>query len=143
MKLAMTFLIAATMLRADTLTFRNGSSVEGTWVAIDLKELSFMVDGAVKTYRRAEIARVTFGKDAPASNPSTAAPERPAEKPVPTVVEIEDPAAPTTVKIGASVAQLIAAMGQPKSIVDGGAKKVYVYSNLKVTIVDGKVSGID
>ena len=34
-------------------------------------------------------------------------------------------------------------MGQPKSIVDGGAKKVYVYSNLKVTIVNGKVSSID
>ncbi len=152
MKLAMTFVIAlsiaATAMRADTLTFRNGSSIEGSWVAIDAKEISFMVDGAVKTYRRVEIARVTFGsatlsKEAPVALPSTAAPEPAAEKPLPPVIVIEEPAAPKTIKIGASVAELVAAMGQPKSIVDGGVKKVYVYSNLKVTIVDGKVSSID
>ena len=147
MKLAMILLIASSItvaaLRADTLTFRNGSSIEGAWVSIDAKEINFMVDGAVKTYRRTEIARVTFGKEAPAPLPPIAAPEPPAEKPLVPLIEIEDPAAPKTVKIGASVAELIAAMGQPKSIVDGGAKKVYVYPNLKVTIVNGKVSSID
>ncbi len=148
MKLAITLLVAATALRADTLTFRNGSSIEGAWVAIDANEISFMVDGAVKTYRRAEIARVTFGsapvvKDASPALPSDPPPTPPGEKALPLAVEIEDPAAPKTIKIGASVAELIAAMGQPKSIVDGGTKKVYVYSTVKVTIVGGRVSSID
>ena len=62
MRLALTFgltlSIAAAALRADTLTFRNGSSIDGAWVAIDAKEKSVSWWTAqVKTYRRAEIAR--------------------------------------------------------------------------------------
>jgi hypothetical protein len=37
---------------------------------------------------------------------------------------------------------VIAALGQPKSIMDLGAKKIYVYKDSKVIFRDGKVADI-
>jgi hypothetical protein len=34
-------------------------------------------------------------------------------------------------------------MGQPKNIVSLGAKKIYVYPDLKVTFVDGKMTSAE
>jgi hypothetical protein len=51
-------------------------------------------------------------------------------------------AAPPTVGLGQTPDQVKAAMGQPKSIMDLGAKKIYVYSDMKVTFNDGKVTDI-
>jgi hypothetical protein len=60
---------------------------------------------------------------------------------------IAPPAAPAgpppTIGLGLSTDQVIGALGQPKSIVDLGAKKIYVYPDLKVTFQDGKVSNIE
>jgi len=52
------------------------------------------------------------------------------------------PAEPPTVALGQSPDQVIAALGQPKSIMDLGAKKIYVYKDAKVTFRDGKVADI-
>jgi len=49
---------------------------------------------------------------------------------------------PPTVALGQSPDQVIAALGQPKSIMDLGPKKIYVYKDAKVTFRDGKVSDI-
>jgi hypothetical protein len=50
-------------------------------------------------------------------------------------------AAPTaTVQMGQTVAEVIAILGQPLHNVDMGAKKIYVYKDLKITFVDGKVT---
>ena len=49
---------------------------------------------------------------------------------------------PPTVALGQSPDQVIAALGQPKSIMDLGAKKIYVYKDAKVTFRDGKVADI-
>jgi PAB1-binding protein PBP1 len=53
------------------------------------------------------------------------------------------PQAPTTVSLGMSPAQVVGAMGQPKNIMDLGAKKIYVYQDLKITFQDGKVSDVN
>ncbi len=52
------------------------------------------------------------------------------------------PAEPPTVALGQTPDQVIAALGQPKSIMDLGAKKIYVYKDEKITFRDGKVADI-
>jgi hypothetical protein len=47
--------------------------------------------------------------------------------------------APRTIQLGQTIDQVQAALGQPDKIVDLGAKKIYVYKDLKVVFTDGKV----
>jgi hypothetical protein len=42
--------------------------------------------------------------------------------------------------VGQTIDEVTAALGQPKSVVDLGAKKIYVYRDMKVTFKGGKVS---
>jgi hypothetical protein len=50
------------------------------------------------------------------------------------------PAASVTVSLGQSIDQVVGLLGQPGQILDAGSKKIYLFSNLKVTFVDGKVT---
>jgi hypothetical protein len=50
--------------------------------------------------------------------------------------------APVSIALGQTVDQVVAAMGQPKSVVDLGTKKIYVYPDVKVTFRAGKVSDV-
>lgn len=52
------------------------------------------------------------------------------------------PAPPTEISMGQSVDAVKAALGQPAKIVDLGAKKIYVYKDMKITFKDGKVSDV-
>ncbi|MGD0906124.1 MAG: hypothetical protein ABSA96_00975 [Candidatus Acidiferrales bacterium] len=49
---------------------------------------------------------------------------------------------PKTIALGQSIDDVTSALGQPKSVVNLGAKKIYVYPDLKVTFNDGKVSDV-
>jgi hypothetical protein len=51
-------------------------------------------------------------------------------------------APPPTLTLGLSTDQVTGMLGAPKQIVDLGAKKIYVYKDMKVTFNDGKVSDI-
>jgi hypothetical protein len=78
------------------------------------------------------------------SQPATtaAAPAAPAaDVPAP----IPAPAPPVesqTVNLGDTPEQVAAALGQPKNIVNLGAKQIYVYANLKITFENGKVTDV-
>ena len=61
-------------------------------------------------------------------------PEQPAPAPA--------PAQPATIEKGQTIDQVIAALGQPEKRVDLGAKKIYVYKDLKVTFFNGKVTDV-
>jgi hypothetical protein len=50
------------------------------------------------------------------------------------------PAPPATVEIGQTPDQVIAILGQPDKILNLGPKQIYVYKDLKVTFVKGKVT---
>jgi hypothetical protein len=52
------------------------------------------------------------------------------------------PAEPQTIQLGQSTDDVIAALGQPDKIVNLGAKQIYVYKDLKVTFLKGKVSDV-
>jgi hypothetical protein len=51
-------------------------------------------------------------------------------------------AAPAELSVGQTPEQVTVAMGQPKQIVKLGTKQIYVYPDMKVTFVNGKVSDI-
>ena len=46
---------------ADTLIFRNGAKLTGSWVSVDAERVKFMMDGQVHAYSRADVSTVTFG----------------------------------------------------------------------------------
>jgi hypothetical protein len=77
----------------------------------------------------------------PAAAPVAAAPPPP---PLPDIPPPPPPPAdppPTqSIGVGQTIDQVVAAMGKPKSIVDLGAKKIYVYPDIKVTFVNGKMT---
>lgn len=50
---------------------------------------------------------------------------------------------PQTVSLGQSTVEVIGTLGQPRSIMDLGPKKIYVYPDLKITFKDGRVSDVD
>jgi hypothetical protein len=50
--------------------------------------------------------------------------------------------APVTISLGQSIDQVTTALGQPLQISDVGAKKIYLYKDMKVIFVGGKVSDV-
>jgi hypothetical protein len=52
------------------------------------------------------------------------------------------PAGPVTISLGQTIAEVEAINGKPDKIIDLGAKKIYVYKDLKITFTDGKVSDV-
>ena len=52
------------------------------------------------------------------------------------------PQQPQTIQLGQSTDEVVAALGQPEKIVNLGAKQIYVYKDLKVTFLKGKVSDV-
>lgn len=52
---------AALAARADSLTLRDGTRLEGSWAGFSDGQLSFVVDGVVKTFPKSDVANVKFG----------------------------------------------------------------------------------
>jgi hypothetical protein len=52
------------------------------------------------------------------------------------------PAPPQQIEKGQTIDQVVAAIGQPDKIVNLGAKQIYVYKDIKVTFLNGKVSDV-
>jgi hypothetical protein len=53
-----------------------------------------------------------------------------------------DAGAPPTLSLGLSIDEVRAIQGEPEKIVDLGSKRIYVYKDLKITFIDGRVSDI-
>lgn len=56
--------------------------------------------------------------------------------------DVVSQSAPATVTLGQSVQEVEAVFGKPRDIADLGSKKIYVYKDLKVTFVKGKVTDV-
>jgi hypothetical protein len=52
------------------------------------------------------------------------------------------PAGQVRISLGQTIAEVQAALGAPAQIVDLGSKKIYVYKNLKITFIDGRVTDV-
>ncbi len=53
------------------------------------------------------------------------------------------PPATVSLAVGQSIDEVTNAMGNPKQIVKAGTKQIYIYPDMKVTFVNGKVTSID
>jgi hypothetical protein len=51
-------------------------------------------------------------------------------------------AEPQTIEKGQTIDQVQAALGKPEKIVNLGAKQLYIYKDMKVTFVNGKVEDV-
>jgi hypothetical protein len=92
-------------------------------------------------------APATQTSAAPAATPATAAAPPPAQPELAPIAPPPPPpdapaAPPPTVTLGMTIDQVVGMMGQPRTISDVGSKKIYSYSGLKITFVDGKVSDV-
>ena len=56
--------------------------------------------------------------------------------------EPAEPAQPASVQLGQTPEQVQAALGQPDKMVDIGSKKIWIYKDLKITFLNGKVSDV-
>jgi len=54
----------------------------------------------------------------------------------------QPPPPPQTIQLGQTIDEVVATLGQPDKIVNLGAKQIYVYKDLKVTFLKGKVSDV-
>jgi hypothetical protein len=52
------------------------------------------------------------------------------------------PADPVKIELGQTTEQVVAAMGQPEKMVNLGEKQIYMYKDLKITFLNGKVSDV-
>ena len=72
--------------------------------------------------------------------PAAAAADAPAAAPAEAAAPAAPAAPPATVEIGQTTDQVTAILGQPEKILNLGTKTIYVYKDLKVTFVKGKVT---
>ncbi len=79
------------------------------------------------------------GNQQPAAGQAPAADAAPAAEAAP-AADAAPPAPPATVGIGQTTDEVIAILGQPEKILNLGVKQIYVYKDLKVTFVKGKVT---
>ena len=54
----------------------------------------------------------------------------------------QPPAPPQEIKLGQTTDEVVAILGQPEKIVTLGAKQLYIYKDMKVTFMKGKVSDV-
>ncbi len=52
------------------------------------------------------------------------------------------PADPVKIELGQTTGQVVAAMGQPEKMVNLGERQIYMYKDLKITFINGKVSDV-
>jgi hypothetical protein len=98
-----------------------------------------MSKGSIPDFAQSERMISEVFTSAPTQTPQTAQAEPPS-RPLRDIVP--PPAPPSTVSLGLTIDQVVAIMGQPASVDDLGAKKVYNYPSEKVTFVDGKVADV-
>jgi hypothetical protein len=156
---------------SDTMFFSKGWKVYPTSIAVDLKNEKVTV-GVVAcdtcnktdppTYFKAQVefqfaagflekgdaSKVedtigeVFAIDNSSPDAGQAAPAAPAPADQPAAAPAAAPAQPASIQLGQTIDQVVAALGQPDKMVNLGAKQIYVYKDLKVTFVNGKVTDV-
>ena len=73
----------------------------------------------------------------PPLQPETPAPAQPAPAPA-----APAQAEPASIQLGQSIDQVVAVLGKPEKKVNLGSKQIYVYKDLKITFLNGKVADV-
>lgn len=75
------------------------------------------------------------------TSPAPAQTAQPAAQPEQPAAAQQAPA-PAQIQLGQTIDEVVASLGQPEKIVDLGTKQMYLYKDLKITFVGGKVSDV-
>jgi hypothetical protein len=113
-----------------TLASANAGSVEDT-----IGQLLAVSNDDQAGQQGADQGAQPQGGDQGGQQPPAAAPQQPAAQDQP-------PAEPASIDKGMTPDQVQAALGKPDKIVNLGSKQIYVYKDLKVTFLNGKVSDV-
>jgi hypothetical protein len=89
--------------------------------------------GQVFSISSGDDAQQGQGQEASGNAPQAQQPAASQEQPQPD---------PQTIQLGQTTDQVQAALGKPEKIVNLGAKQIYVYKDLKITFMNGKVSDV-
>jgi hypothetical protein len=84
----------------------------------------------------------TEGQNNQNAQPAQVASQPPPAEPVARPAPQAPPAEPTRIELGQTIEQVVAALGQPGKIVNLGEKQMYMYKDLKITFLNGKVSDV-
>ena len=137
--------------------------LKGALAGTDMKHVQQTVDQVFKFPDAAGSSTDAAGADAGGGAPAPAsAPGRPAAPPAaaapapapaaapepqaqfaPIAPPPPPPAEPRKLKVGMTIQEVKDGFGQPVNIIDLDTKVIYVYKDLKVTFVKGKVSDVD
>jgi hypothetical protein len=71
-QISCSLLTGALLLSADTLVFRNGTSVEGNFLAADTRTVRFAAGSHVKTYHLGDVESIRFTAENTAAVPDEA-----------------------------------------------------------------------
>jgi acyl-coenzyme A thioesterase PaaI-like protein len=89
------------------------------------------------------VAAPAVATDSAAPPAAPASTDTPPSPPAPVTTDTApSPPGPVTISLGQTIAEVEAINGKPDKIIDLGAKKIYVYKDLKITFTDGKVSDV-
>ena len=88
-----------------------------------------------------DVISQVLAPDSGAADNQQQAPQQQSEQ-APASIDTVPPPATATIQLGQTIDQVKAALGQPEKIVDLGKKQIYVYKDLKITFIDGKVSDV-
>ena len=72
----------APLLHADSITFKNGQTLQGKYLGGTDSQVTFYTDNQLKHYAVSDIDSITFGGDTSTSSAAAAAPAEPAPAPV-------------------------------------------------------------
>ncbi|MBZ5620431.1 MAG: hypothetical protein LAQ69_17155 [Acidobacteriia bacterium] len=125
----------------------DGSEVDQVQMAFRASLTFQFPKGYLETTDFAQIQRAISQVFTFADSGSTEAPQS-MESPVPQVPQPAlppkpaAPAEPARIELGQTTEQVTANLGQPDKIVNLGSKKIYIYRDLKITFLDGKVQDV-
>jgi hypothetical protein len=94
------------------------------------------------SFRNSGGSEVAFCQDVKHAAPDAAMQTAPAAREAAPTAPQNPETPPVTVSLGQTIDQVVAALGPPEKIIDLGAKKTYLYKELKVVFLDGKVSDV-
>jgi hypothetical protein len=140
-----------TLLTVDSLDVKNSDAKKKFQATVSFKFKKGYLDEAppdeveqtIEAVLAPDTGSDTAAADTQAAVPAAAAPQAP---PVQRAVAPAAPAAPAdpppTVSIGESATDVLLAMGKPLQRVDLGKKQIYIYKDVKITLINDKVTDL-
>ena len=149
-QISCSLLTGALLLSADTLVFRNGTSVEGNFLAADARTVRFATGSHVKTYRLSDVESIRFTTESATAVPDEASssPSPGASAPAPAFAQTQLPAGtPISIRMIESADSARDSLGRlyrasvDRPVVVNGQTVIPRGPDAQVALIDAQQSG--